>query len=466
MRFCPLIGIGALAAAAMACAAHEPRAVSDSTTAPTAAREYSAGFILTWANQRIGHASERLTRRDDGGYELVREEQISIRRGDTPVQMHTTVRIAADPALRAESVAITRRSAGTEIRGHSTRAADGNWRVSFGDQPERPLHGDAIPLELMPLLLARQPRFEGTAMLFFNDTATAEIYARPTAGDEHRVVVALVVPAGVLTNELLFHDDGRLSRIDAPGGVESYRAEPNEIDSVFEPPELVDAASIAVAGAAHGGASMTRIVLEGVTAPEPPALPGQLLKRKGDRWEVTLTAGFSSADVDRALTTAGSSAPPNQELASMADAIVAESKAQTPADELSALAQYTDRLIENDLTAPPPDARTAFALGRGDCTAHATVFAAFATARGFDVRLVTGFRLSNTDEGHRLVRHRWAVARIDDRWVTVDPTYGEAPASAVLLGLTAHGTSAAELAIIDELVFAGFGRATARFAAR
>ena len=150
----------------------------------------------------------------------------------------------------------------------------------------------------------------------------------------------------------------------------------------------------------------------------------------------------------------------------MADAIVAESRARTPSEELSALARYTDRLIENDLTAPPPDARTAFALGRGDCTAHATVFAAFATARGFDVRLVTGFRLSDTDDGHRLVRHRWAVARIDDRWISVDPTYGESPASAVLLGLTAHGATAAELAIVDELAFAGFDGATARFAAQ
>jgi len=91
------------------------------------------------------------------------------------------------------------------------------------------------------------------------------------------------------------------------------------------------------------------------------------------------------------------------------------------------------------------------------------VFAAFAAARGFDVRLVTGYRLADDASGHRLVRHRWAVARVDDRWIAIDPTYGEAPAAPVLLGLATHGAGAAEIAIVDELAFSGFDGATARF---
>ena len=131
--------------------------------------------------------------------------------------------------------------------------------------------------------------------------------------------------------------------------------------------------------------------------------------------------------------------------------------------QLRALALYTDRMIDNDLSAPAPDARSAFALGRGDCTTHSTVFAAFAAARGFDVRLVTGYRLVSDRGEHRLVRHRWALARVGDRWIAVDPTYGEVPAAAVNFGLAVHGASARELAVIDELAFAGFRDATARF---
>jgi len=451
-----------------ACAASEPVPAGAPPPRPSEAaipvpREYAAAYVLTWADQRIGDAAESLARAGDG-FELVRRERIAIRRGDGEVQLRTEIRVELDDDLRARRVTVTRDSGGSRITGEARRGEDGEWRVQFGDEPARAIDGATVPLELLPAFLAAgaEPRFEGQVMLPGYGFATAELYARPASGDPRRVVVALVVPAGVLRQELVFDERG-LVRIDAPGAVEARRVEPALIAEAFEPPELVDSVSISVSGRAPERADIVRLVLDGVTAPEPPALPAQHVRVVDGRWEVTLAPGFNSEAVADHVAALATTAPPDQAMAALAAAIVSESGARAPMQEIAALARYTDRLIEDDLAVASADARTAFALGRGDCTAHATVFAAFAAARGFEVRLVTGYRLTPADDGHRLVRHRWAIARVDDLWIAVDPTYGEAPAAALDLGLAIHGASAAEIALIDELTFAGFRTTTAAF---
>jgi transglutaminase-like putative cysteine protease len=85
------------------------------------------------------------------------------------------------------------------------------------------------------------------------------------------------------------------------------------------------------------------------------------------------------------------------------------------------------------------------------------LFAELAARRGIATRLVTGYRL----EGGRLVRHRWALAAVDGAWMAVDPTFGEAPARARLLGLATHGASTDELSLVDAVAFAGMSRARA-----
>jgi len=448
-----------LAALVLSCAGPESRRGAEPATATQPSREYDASYLLTWGGQRIGHATEKL-RRTDAGYELLREEHIRIRRGEELVRIHTLVTIVLDAALRPRSVAVARRGDGATVHGSAVRT-DGGWRATFAGQPVRQIAADAIPMELVPLRVAEHPRFQGPVMLAGYGFATGELYTRPAADDPRRILASLVVPTGVLTNELVF-DEGGLARIEAPGGVESHRVTAQVLTRPFDPPEIVDAASIPVTGRAPRGASLVRLTIEGVSAVEPPPLPAQLVVRSDTGWEITLAPGFNSEAVDESLHVDDGPDRPT-ELGAMADAIVRESGATTRGGELRALAHYTDRMLENDLATPTADARTAFALGRGDCTAHATVFAAFAQARDFDVRLVTGYRLSDSDAGWRLVRHRWAIARVADRWIAVDPTYGEAPADAVLLGLSIHGATAADIAMIDELTFAGFQGATASF---
>lgn len=148
-------------------------------------------------------------------------------------------------------------------------------------------------------------------------------------------------------------------------------------------------------------------------------------------------------------------AAPEVEVERLAAQIIAESSAPgAERDEAFALVRATAALLADDLGAPAGSAHTALMSGRGDCTAHAVLFAALARARGIPVRLVTGFRV---DED-RLVRHRWAIVDVDGSWIAVDPTYGEAPSSPRLIGLAVHGTRTAELTLADEVAFAGLSR--------
>src|SRR5690606_41870767 len=97
-------------------------------------------------------------------------------------------------------------------------------------------------------------------------------------------------------------------------------------------------------------------------------------------------------------------------------------------------------------------------LGRAACTARTLRFAALARARGIPARLVTGFRVNDG----RLVRHRWAIVAVEGIWLAVDPTHGEAPAEARLVGLAIHGTRTAELALADDVAFAGLAHIRAQ----
>jgi transglutaminase-like putative cysteine protease len=170
--------------------------------------------------------------------------------------------------------------------------------------------------------------------------------------------------------------------------------------------------------------------------PPPPALPGQRVDVIADLegWTVTFDA---DADVDAGAVAA---LPPGR-----------SGPDRTP--ELRALARRVADEIEDDLGTTALTEGGARVARRGDCTTHALRFAALAADRGLDTRVVTGLRL----DGDALVRHRWIVAWTGRRWIAIDPTYAEAPAAPVLVGLAVHGPRAADLALADAVVFDQLG---------
>ncbi len=427
---------------------------------------YDAAFILSWQGARIGSAVEKLrprrpaARDQSAGFEFTRHEDIVIRRGGALVPYTTTITITTDASLRADEISIRRQAGATTTTGTGTRNPAGDWVVSFGDEPARMLDGAAVPAELVPLLVASTPErhFSGAVIMagYGFSVAHFEVDPEPGSNTPAAVVTATVTTAlGELESTIELTADGTIARAHGGDAVSARRVVHAELEVGFDPPELVDSASIEVSGHHPRHGSVTLLMEVDREAP-PPALPGQRVALANDHhWRIELLPG----DQGDSLIPVAAAAAVTPEVEALANRVVRAAGANSQRSEIAALARATEQLLDDDLAAPAVEASAALALGRGDCTAHATLFAALAQSRGISTRLVTGYRL----DGRRLVRHRWALAAVDGHWMAVDPAHAEAPTRPRLLGLAIHGTSAAEIAVVDDLAFAGMRSATARF---
>jgi len=387
-----LVGIAACGGATAA----RPR---DDLDAPRA-RTLERGFTLAWRGARIGDAREREAW-DAGGVTLERHESIRVRRAGALAITETSIAIHADRALVADRVTWREEhSDGPTRMGRATRELDG-WRIELDGEAARRAGGDAVPEELVPIVVRERGAFDGEVMLTGRGFAVAHaeiVVRRPSS------VVRIRVDGAELSATVTLDQNGDPLRIAASDGVVAARADDATIAQPFDPPEVVDGAAIALDRAAPADRSPITIVLHGVTRAPPPAMIGQSIAADGDTWTITL------APIDAR----------DDQLRSLAHAI--------------------------------------FAADDGDCNAHAVAFASRASV---PAKLVTGWRV----DGARLVRHRWALAQIGDRWIPIDPSYDEAPAAPRLIGLAITDDTAAGLALGD-LAFSGTDGATATLPAR
>lgn len=440
-------------------------------------------FLLTWRGARMGEAVERV-RRQGTGWRYERHERITVKRGGELVPLATHIAVEISAELHPERVAIKQISGSEHRRGQAVREpASGRWSVEYSSEPVRTVTADAVPAEIVAILLYVRPQayhrgdvaWQGPVMLPGHGFAIADMRVVATGSREFAVSIIGAPVAGAHSDDRAhmrgrwrFTRYGSLARADDDNGVAAVRAHPRELAVPFEAPEMVLAAGIPVHGIRPDDGSRAVLRIEPVErVAAPPPLPGQRVHVRGRTWTVEFVPGDqpgngSSAPVQPGLKAGELGAPPpDPQFRELAGDIVAAARGRADTldrrAEVAALVRATDRLIADDLGATVTEARSALALGRGDCTAHATLFYELARARAVPARLVTGYRV----DGDRLIRHRWALAAVDGAWLAVDPTHGEMPAQAQLFGLAVHGPSAADLAIVDETAFSGFTDAAA-----
>lgn len=424
---------------------------------------YEAHFHITWNGARIGDAGESLRAHGDQGLRFERRERITVRRGDALAHSETELVVDTDPELYARRIVVRQIASGALRDGLAERNARGDWLVTYADEPPRLIPGSTVPAELIPLMLAAAPsqsavRFDGAVMLPGYGFAVAHL--RVEAEDARHLMATLSTAEGQLRSRFVLGQGGTLVRVEGEDGSGAARVDAAVAAAPFEAPEIVDAASIRITRLPrYAAASTEHLLLEPLPPdrPLPPPLPGQHIEPQYGGWSVRLSDGdaFAPPSSSAPYPRAAPDAAPDVALERLAARIIAESNVPgAEREEAFALVRATAALLADDLGAPAGNAHTALMAGRGDCTAHAALFAALARARGIPVRLVTGFRV---DED-RLVRHRWAIVAVDGSWIAVDPTYGEAPSSPRLIGLAVHGTRTAELTLADEVAFAGLSR--------
>jgi hypothetical protein len=362
-------------------------------------------YTIWLGGARIGTAIESEAWSSDG-VRLRRDERLAFLRGDTEVALATSIVIDADHALLARRVRWTER--GRDERGAEAVRVRDRWQLSSGGTLEM----DAVPAELVPLLVRRDGAFAGSVFLPARGFVAGAARIEPVAPG--RLVARLALAAGPVVEATIdLGRDGAFARVVDGEGVIAIRATAEEAARPFLAVDLIGATAVPITGtrrARHAG----RIALDGNLAL--PALPGQRAR--------PASAGLA-VDLDVDLPGALPAGPAH------ADRLA----------EIRALVAAVRTRITPDLAATPAAARDAATATAGDCTTFALAYAALAARRAIPTRVVTGVRV----DGDRLIRHRWAVSWTGTRWIAIDAAFGAAPAGGNLIGLAVHDADDAGL---------------------
>ena len=268
---------------------------------------------------------------------------------------------------------------------------------------------DAVPAELVPLIVRRDHHFAGAVFLparnFINGTGRIDTVSRA------RMIARLVFDGGPVAEATIDLDpDGSPARVVDGEGVIEIRATPAQARATFPAVDLVAMTAVPITGTRRA----SRLMLDGDLAL--PSVPGQ-----------AVTTSPRGVSIDLATTLPGD----------LPEGIRGDDRIA----EIRALVEHVRLRIAPDLGAATSSTRDAANATAGDCTTFALAYAAFATGRGIPTRVVTGLRV----DGDRLVRHRWAVSWTGRRWIAVDAAFGAAPAGGDLIGLAIHDADDAGL---------------------
>lgn len=349
-------------------------------------------YTIWLGGARVGTAVEH-EHWTDTGVTLARTETLRFLRGDAPVELVTDISIDANLGLVAQQVHW--RETGNGVRQAEATRRDGSWQVSTGAT----LAPDAVPAELVPLLVRRDGTFGGAIFLPARGFVTGTGRIESVSAD--RLVARMALDAGTVVEATIDLDpDGSPARVVDGEGVIAIRTTEQGAAEAFPATDLIAATALPITGTHR----RDRIVLGGDVAL--PTLPGQRAAPVSDGLEVELVTERGAAPAE-------------------IQAIVASVRAR----------------ITPSLAAGPMSSRDAEHATAGDCTTFALAYAALASSRGIKTRVVTGLRVDD----ERLIRHRWAVSWTGTRWIAIDAAFDSVPAGGNLIGLAVHDADDAGL---------------------
>ena len=166
------------------------------------------------------------------------------------------------------------------------------------------------------------------------------------------------------------------------------------------------------------------------------------------RWRITLSRGKGDvvAATDRAAALVGDSALDIEHPSIKARAEELTRGLATRDERIRAIADFVYRTLDKKLATHLPTASTILDKKVGDCTEHTWLTTALLRAAGIPARPVYG--VAYTGDGESLFAyHAWVEVAVEDgqgeRWLMIDPTWGEAEADATHIAL---GRSLGEVA--------------------
>ncbi|MDX2087752.1 MAG: transglutaminase domain-containing protein [Kofleriaceae bacterium] len=386
----------------LAACARTPAQKADAPGEP--ARDLARHYTIWLGGAQVGSAYE--TEAWSASGVLVRRvETLRFLRGDAPVAMTTTIEIATDRALVPTRVTWTERAGGLRS-GEAIRDGRG-WRATV-EEVRVQLPADAIPAELVPMLVRRDGTFSGAVFLPARGFVSGVGRVEPIA--PRRLVAQVTLDRGPIVEATIdLDEDGAPARVVDGEGVIAMRATAAQAAADIAPVDLVAATSIPLLGRRG-----SRMWLDGDLAL--PAVPGQAAQATQTGLELELSARLPG------------DMPPGP-------------RGMDRTFEIVGLVARVQARIAPDLGTGIATTRTATTATAGDCTTFALAYAALAAGLAIPTRVVTGLRI----DGDRLVRHRWAISWTGRAWIAVDAAFGAAPAGGDLIGLAVHDADDAGL---------------------
>lgn len=362
-------------------------------------RDQVRHYTIWLGGARVGTAVEQETWTRDGVH-LVRAEQLAFMRGDAQVSLATTIDIDASAALVARRVRWTERTNREERTADAVRHGE-HWEVSTGER----FSADAIPAELVPLIVRRDGAFRGHVFLPARGFVVGSGHIEPVAPG--RLVARIELATAVVEATIDIDRDGSPARVVDGEGVIAMRVTAAQAAEAYAAVDLISATAIPLTGRPG-----RHVMLDGDLAL--PALPGQQARPSTHGLEIELDARIAG----------GLPAGPER---------------SDRTTEIKTIVTAVRQRITPDLSALT--SRDAVNATAGDCTTFALAYAALATQRHIPTRVVTGLRV----DGPRLIRHRWAVSWTGTKWIAIDAAFGAVPAGGNLIGLAVHDADDAGL---------------------
>lgn len=211
-------------------------------------------------------------------------------------------------------------------------------------------------------------------------------------------------------------------------------------------------------------AKALHLQLRGLEDVDLPQSSRQQISRGGDdTWQLSLSLDAPIAPGLRLRKLAGAKSAAPREPQEVQQARAPSAFVQSDAPEIVAMArracsvdasvaQCIERLhkavrghLRSEYVPSFSNALEAYHSGRGDCTEHSVLFVALARAVGIPARVAVGVAYWPPGDGFGW--HAWAEVWLGDRWLSVDPTWGQSIADVTHLKI-AGGDVAAQARVV------------------
>ncbi len=406
----------------------------------------------TIEGQKVGYSVYRFDQLPAGyRFESFIKMTLAMAGKEQQVQSHSEAFTGADLALQNFSFTFSSQNRSFAVRGRV--AGDELWITAPGSKEERSikLTGPVYPSSALGRMVVVKDFAQDSVykVAVFDvavmgvSLAQIKVFGRETltVGGKHYNALKFTTRMAKTEVTSWIDDDGAAIVETSPPGIRSERTTPAQVLKAEPEGQKFDVLTVfrvPVDTEMPEGATVNRLKLQ-ITGVDPKDYdlngPGQQVTSTSPLVVEIKTPDLPTEPVPLPIAAESGYLGPSVTIQSDAPEIKAKVK-EAIGDEKDAVAatrklvSWVFTVVEKQATASFPNALDVLKTLKGDCNEHAVLFAAMARAAGIPTRTAVGLLYMN----RAFYYHAWNEVYLG-KWIPVDATFGECPASALHLKL-------------------------------